>query len=309
MKPNVIIIGGATASGKTGLAIELAKKVNGEIISADSMQVYKYLNVGTAKVTIEEMQGIKHHIIDIIEPHQEFNVATFQKLAYEKIEEILNRGKTPIIVGGTGLYISSLVDNMKFIDNSSKELEVKNSMEKKITKYGENAISLLYKELLEIDPEAASKIPENNFKRVKRALEMYYLTGKTKTEQEKETKPKESQYNFITFVIDWPREVLYNRIEKRIDIMIKQGVIEEAKWLLNQNLNPKCTAMQAIGYKELFPYIKGEDTLEHCIDKLKLETRHYAKRQITWFKRVRDVIYIDSNLSIDLMLEFIQKNI
>ena len=183
MKPKVIIIGGPTASGKTGLSVELAKRINGEIISADSMQIYKKLDIGTAKATIEEMQGIPHYLIDIVNPSDEFNVAEFQRLAYEKIDEIILKGKVPIIVGGTGLYISSLVDNMKFIEHTDTEIEVKQKLAAKIEKLGDNAKDVLYDELISIDEKAALKIPKNNFKRVIRALEMYYITGKTKTDR------------------------------------------------------------------------------------------------------------------------------
>ena len=309
MKPKVIIIGGPTASGKTSLSVELAKRLNGEIISADSMQIYKKLDVGTAKVTEEEMQGIPHHLIDITEPNHEFSVAEFQNLAYQKIEEILAKGKQPIIVGGTGLYISSLVNNMKFVEYSEKEEEIKEKLKVRIEDLGENAKNVLYAELEEIDKDAAVKIPKNNFKRVVRALEMYYITGKTKTQQEKLTIPEEGKYEYHTFIIDWPRNILYDRIEQRIDIMMNQNILEEAKWILSLNLDNKCTAMQAIGYKEFFPYLKGEATLEECVEVLKLNTRHYAKRQLTWFKRINNVKYIDANIKIEEKIEYIIKNI
>ncbi|MEG2483861.1 MAG: tRNA (adenosine(37)-N6)-dimethylallyltransferase MiaA [Clostridia bacterium] len=309
MKPKVIIIAGPTASGKTQLSVELAKKINGEIISADSMQIYRHLNSGTAKITEEEKQGIQHYLIDICDVSDEFSVADFQKLAYQKIEEILQKNKVPIIVGGTGLYISSLVKNMKFVPQTDQDYLIKENLNKRIEKLGDTAKDVLYDELLSIDKEAAEKIDKNNFKRVVRALAMYYSTGLTKTEQEKKTKPNDGKYQYITFVIDCARDVLYNRINLRVDAMIKQNILDEAKWLLNQNIDPKSTAMQAMGYKEFFPYLKGEESLEKCVEKLKQETRKYAKRQITWFKRVENAIYINGENNIEEKISDILNNI
>ncbi|MEG0073013.1 MAG: tRNA (adenosine(37)-N6)-dimethylallyltransferase MiaA [Clostridia bacterium] len=309
MKPKVIIIAGPTASGKTQLSVELAKKINGEIISADSMQIYRHLNSGTAKITEEEKQGIQHYLIDICDVSDEFSVADFQKLAYQKIEEILQKNKVPIIVGGTGLYISSLVKNMKFVPQTDQDYLIKENLNKRIEELGDTAKDVLYDELLSIDKEAAEKIDKNNFKRVVRALAMYYSTGLTKTEQEKKTKPNDGKYRYITFVIDCARDVLYNRINLRVDAMIKQNILDEAKWLLNQNIDPKSTAMQAMGYKEFFPYLKGEESLEKCVEKLKQETRKYAKRQITWFKRVENAIYINGENNIEEKISDILNNI
>lgn len=308
-KPKVIIIGGPTASGKTGLSIELAKRINGEIISADSMQIYKNLDVGTAKVTEEEKQGIKHYMIDVCNVEDKFSVADFQELAYKYIEEILAKGKTPIIAGGTGLYISSLVDNMKFTEEKEGEKEVRNKLYKKAEELGDNAVDYFYNELLKIDPEAAQKIEKNNLKRVIRALEIYYTTGETKTAQDKKTTLEDIKYDYKTFIIDWDRELLYSRIGKRIDIMLEQDILKEVKWLKEKNLPKDNTAVAAIGYKEFFPYLDNEATLEECVEKLKQETRRYAKRQITWFKRIRDKKYISYELSTEEKIKFILNNI
>ena len=308
-KPKVIIIGGPTASGKSSLAIELAKVLNGEIISADSMQIYKKLDIGTAKVTEEEMQGIKHYMIDICEVEEKFSVADFQKLAYEYIEKILEKGKTPIIAGGTGLYISSLVDNMKFTEETIKDKIVREKMYEKAEELKEEAPDYFYNLLLKIDEEAAKKIEKNNLKRVIRALEIYYTTGETKTMQDKKTTLEDIKYDYKTFIIDWDRQMLYDRINKRIDIMVDQDILKEVKWLYNKNLPQDNTAMAAIGYKEFFPYLNGQLSLEECVEKLKQETRRYAKRQITWFKRIKNIKYIDYKLNTKEKINYILENI
>lgn len=308
-KPKVIIIGGPTASGKSSLAIELAKVLNGEIISADSMQIYKKLDIGTAKVTEEEMQGIKHYMIDICEVEEKFSVADFQKLAYEYIEKILEKGKTPIIAGGTGLYISSLVDNMKFTEETKKDKIVREKLYQKAEDLKEDAPDYFYDMLLKIDEEAAKKIEKNNLKRVIRALEIYYTTGETKTMQDKKTTLEDIKYDYKTFIIDWDRQMLYDRINKRIDIMVDQDILKEVKWLYNKNLPQDNTAMAAIGYKEFFPYLTGKLSLEECVEKLKQETRRYAKRQITWFKRIKNIKYIDYKLNTKEKINYILENI
>ena len=308
-KPKVIIIGGPTASGKSSLAIELAKVLNGEIISADSMQIYKKLDIGTAKVTEEEMQGIKHYMIDICEVEEKFSVADFQKLAYEYIEKILAKGKIPIIAGGTGLYISSLVDNMKFTEETKKDKIVREKLYQKAEELKEDAPDYFYDMLLKIDEEAAKKIEKNNLKRVIRALEIYYTTGETKTMQDKKTTLEDIKYDYKTFIIDWDRQMLYDRINKRIDIMINQDILKEVKWLYNKKLPQDNTAMAAIGYKEFFPYLTGQLSLEECVEKLKQETRRYAKRQITWFKRIKNIKYIDYKLNTKEKINYILKNI
>ena len=291
----VICIVGPTASGKTGLAIELAKKINAEIISADSMQIYKGLNVGTAKVTKEEAQGIPHHMIDICNPQDNFSVADFKRMCYDKIEDIIKRGKKVIIAGGTGLYVNSVVYDMNFEDeqidmNYRKELE-------DIAKQKGN--EYLYNMLVEVDKEAAQKIHINNVKRVIRALEMAHKTNMLKSvhmKMEKERMEKNSpKYEFIVFCIEQDREYLYNRINLRVDLMVKNGIVDEAKKVYDMKLPKDSTCMQAIGYKEFFPYFEGKITLQEAIDELKKQTRHYAKRQITWFNNKLNAIKLDGS--------------
>lgn len=293
MKQKVICIVGPTASGKTGLAIELAKKINAEVISADSMQIYKGLDIGTAKVTDEEAQGIKHHLIDICNITDKFSVADFKALCYDKIDEILSRGKNVIICGGTGLYISAIVDNMNFTEEDV-DIEYRKYLEKLAQ---EKSNEYVYNMLKEIDPKSAETIHPNNLKRVIRALEIARNSDKIKSihmEEEKERiKKEDSKYEFFVYYIDHDRDYLYERINKRVDIMVEDGVVDEALKVYNMNLDKDNTCMQAIGYKEFFPYFKGEDTLENCILKLKQETRRYAKRQMTWFKNKLNIIYLD----------------
>lgn len=286
-KPKVIVICGPTASGKTALSIELAKKINGEIVSADSMQIYKDMDIGTAKTTLEEMQGIKHYLQDFVEPDKRYSVADYKVDAEKAIEEILSKGKTPIVVGGTGLYVDSLIygieyQEIKFDEKYRKELEdiaLKNGLE------------TLYKKAQEIDPEAMKKISCNDKKRIMRVLEIYKATGKTKTEQENESRKKEVKYDYKVFAIDWEREKLYERINKRVDIMIENGLIEEVENLLKK-YKEFPTAMQGLGYKEVVEYLNGYLTKEEMIDKIKQETRRYAKRQITWFRKNKQTIWI-----------------
>ena len=287
MKEKVIVICGPTASGKTALSIELAKQINGENISADSMQIYKDMNIGTAKPDKEEMQGIKHYLLDFVSPNERYSVADYKVDAEKAIEEILSKGKTPIVVGGTGLYVDSLIygieyQEIRFDEKYRKELEdiaLKDGLE------------TLYKKAQEIDPEAMKKISCNDKKRIMRVLEIYKATGKTKTEQEIESRKKEVKYDYKVFAIDWEREKLYERINKRVDIMIENGLIEEVENLLKK-YKEFPTAMQGLGYKEVVEYLKGYLTKEEMIDKIKQETRRYAKRQITWFRKNKQTIWI-----------------
>ena len=292
-KNKVICIVGPTASGKTGLGIELAKKINGEVISADSMQIYKNLNVGTAKVTDKETQGIKHHIIDICEVNEKFSVADFKSMCYSKIEEIINQGKTPIIVGGTGLYISSVVDNMNF-----EEIEVDLAYRKELEEIAKiKGADYLYNMLIDVDKDSAKDIHKNNIKRVIRALEIAKNSEKLKSKHMEEENirknTEEARYDFSVFCIEWPRELLYERINKRVDIMVNDGLLNEAKYVYGLKLDNECTCMQAIGYKEFFPYFNSEKTLDECVEKLKQETRKYAKRQMTWFNNKLSCIYLN----------------
>lgn len=286
MKPKVVVIVGPTASGKTAVSIELAKKINGEIISADSMQIYKYMDIGTAKPTLDEMQGIKHYMLDVVMPDETFNVAKYKKMAEEAIEEILKKGKVPIIVGGTGLYVNTLVDGIEFADVPGDE-EYKNELIEKA--YREGAMSI-YKELEKVDSESAKKIDPNNIRRVARALEIYKVTGKTKTQLDIESR-KEVKYDYRLFGMEWDRETLYNRIDLRVDKMIEAGLINEVRNVI-EKFKISNTAVQGLGYKEVIEYLNGNISYEEMIEKLKLETRHYAKRQLTWFRRDKRIKWI-----------------
>lgn len=279
-KQPLIVVVGPTASGKTALAVEIAKKFNGEIISADSMQIYKGMSIATAKPTVEEMQGIKHYLIDFLDPEEDFSVADYVKLAKKAIEEISSKGKIPVIAGGTGLYVHSLIDNIKFDDTCSNTKirdELYNVAKEKGNHY-------LWEELNKIDPITASKVHENNLSRVVRAIEVYRETGVPISQHKINSRREETPYEFIIIGLTFSdRKKLYERIEKRVDIMAENGMIEEAREIYNSH--KISTAHQAIGYKELIPYFENIDTLENCLDKIKLETRHYAKRQLTWFRR------------------------
>ena len=288
-KPKVIVICGPTASGKTALSIELAKKIDGEIVSADSMQIYKDMNIGTAKPDDEEKQGIKHYLMDYISPEQRYSVAQFKKDATDAIEEILQKGKMPIIVGGTGLYIDSLIYGIEY-----QEIEIDEEYRKELEKIvEERGLEVLYKRASEIDSEAIKKISVNDKKRIMRILEIYHKTGKTKTEQDEESRKKGVEYEYKVFTINMDREKLYERINKRVDIMIERGLIEEVK-KLEKKYNKFPTAMQGLGYKEVVDYVEGKYTKEEMIEKIKMETRRYAKRQLTWFRKNKEAIWLDA---------------
>ena len=290
MKEKVIVICGPTASGKTALSIELAKQINGEIISADSMQIYKDMNIGTAKHDKEEMQGIKHYLLDFVSPNERYSVADYKKDAKKAIKEIIQKGKTPIIVGGTGLYVDSLIYEIEYQDIEFDE-KYRNELEKIAEKEG---LEKLYQMAIKIDPEAMKKISANDKKRIMRVLEIYNATGKTKTEQEIESRKKEVEYDYRVFAINWEREELYNRINKRVDIMIQQGLVEEVKKILKK-YDKFPTAMQGLGYKEIVEYLEGKSTKEEAIEKIKMETRRYAKRQLTWFRKNKQTIWLEGS--------------
>ena len=287
-KPKVIVICGPTASGKTALSIELAKKINGEIISSDSMQIYKYMDIGTAKTTQEEMQGIKHYLLDFVEPSQRYSVAEFKKDAEKAIEEILQKGKTPIIVGGTGLYVDSLIYGIEYQTIEFDE-QYRKQLEERVEKEG---LETLYNEAKKIDPQAIEKISLNDKKRIIRILEIYKATGKNKTEQEIESRKNEVKYDYKVFAINMDREKLYERINKRVDIMIENGLIEEVEKLL-EKYKEFPTAMQGLGYKEVVEYLQGKVSEEEMIENIKRETRRYAKRQLTWFRKNKQTIWIE----------------
>lgn len=304
-KPKVIVICGPTASGKTALSIELAKKIDGEIISCDSMQIYKEMDIGTAKVTKEEAEGIKHYLIDIVSPNERYTVSNFKKDSKNAIKEILNKGKTPIIVGGTGLYVDSLIyeieyQDMEFDINYRNEL-----MEKAETNEG---LKELYEQAKTIDSKAMEKISSNDKKRIIRVLEIYKATGKTKTELEILSRQKEVEYNYKVFVVNMDREKLYNRIDKRVDIMIENGLVEEVEKIYNK-YNEFPTAMQGLGYKEVVEYLQGKINKEEMIEKIKKESRHYAKRQLTWFRKDKNFIWLNSEDGIEKNIEIIKNAI
>ena len=288
-KPKVIVICGPTASGKTALSIELAKQINGEIISSDSMQIYKYMDIGTAKVTNEEMQGIKHYLIDFIDPNQRYSVAEFKKDAEMAIKQIIEKGKTPIVVGGTGLYVDSLIYGIEYQDIKLDE-EYRKELEE--IAQSQDGLESLYNKAKQIDPIAIEKISSNDKKRIIRILEIYKATGKNKTEQEIESRKNGIKYDYKVFCINIEREKLYDRINKRVDIMMEQGLIKEVKNLLHK-YNEFPTAMQGLGYKEVVDYLNDKYTKEEMIEKIKMETRRYAKRQITWFKKNKETIWLD----------------
>ncbi len=287
-KSKVIVICGPTASGKTALSIELAKTINGEVISADAMQIYKDMDIGTAKPTKEEMQGIQHYLLDFISPDERYSVAQYKQDAKKAIKEILQKGKKPIIVGGTGLYVDSLIYEIEYND-----IELDENYRKELEEIAEKqGLEILYKKALDIDPIAMEKISENDKKRIMRVLEIYKATGKTKTQQEIESRQKPIEYDYKVFAINWDREKLYQRINKRVDIMIEQGLIEEVKNIL-EKYNKFPTAMQGLGYKEVVDYLNGIYTKEEMIEKIKMETRRYAKRQLTWFRKNKQTTWLE----------------
>lgn len=288
-KEKVIVICGPTASGKTSLSIELAKQINGEIISADSMQIYKDMNIGTAKPTKKEMQGIKHYLLDFVSPDERYSVAQYKEDAKNAIREILKKGKRPIVVGGTGLYIDSLIYEIEY-----PQIEFDENYRKKLEKIVEEneGLQKLYNMALEIDPDAMKKISSNDKKRIMRVLEIYNATGKTKTEQEIESRKNEPEFEYKVYAINWDRKLLYERIDKRVDIMIEQGLVEEVKNIVKK-YNKFPTAMQGLGYKEVVEYLNGNCTKEEMVEKIKKETRHFAKRQLTWFKKDKNTIWLN----------------
>ena len=289
MKKPLIVIGGPTACGKTGFSIKLAKKIGGEIISADSMQVYRYMDIGTAKVTPEEADGVPHYLIDEFDPDEEYNVMLFQQKAKAYMEEIWAKGKTPILVGGTGFYINALL-----YDNDFTETENDTSYREECYKLAqEQGPEVLFERLKEVDPEYAAIMHANNVKRVTRALEYHYLTGQKFSEHNAEQKEKETPYDAAVIILNMDREKLYERIELRIDLMMQEGLLEEVKGLLDKGYTPDLVSMQGIGYKEFIPYFNGECTLDEAVTQLKTNTRRFAKRQLTWFRRQIEGLWVD----------------
>ena len=306
MDNKIICVVGPTASGKTALAIEIAKQVGGEIVCADSMQIYKYYNIGTAKPTLEEIAEVPHHLFDFVDPTEDFSVARYVTLADEVISDIKSRGKVPIITGGTGLYVNSLIKGNEFSKNDVENEKLRKELTEMVSIYGNEYIHEMLKEF---DAESYEKLHSNDVKRVIRAIEVYKTTGKTISEHNKKTKEQPLKYDAtILFLNPHSRELLYERINKRVDIMLDQGILEEIKFIIDNGYFVK-TAGQAIGYKELIPYINGEDTLENCIETMKMESRRYAKRQITWFKRVDGIHLIDNlETAIDDATRIVKEN-
>ncbi|MBD8972235.1 MAG: tRNA (adenosine(37)-N6)-dimethylallyltransferase MiaA [Clostridiales bacterium] len=287
-KKPLIILTGPTAVGKTALSIELAKAVNGEMISADSMQVYRMLDIGTAKIKPEEMEGIRHYLIDVLEPTEDFNVFRFQQMAKAALEEIYAKGKIPIVVGGTGFYIQALLYDITFEETEESPYR------KKLEQYAKiNGAHALHEQLKDIDPVSYQEIHENNVKRVIRALEFYHDTGYPISTHNALEREKESPYNFAYFVLNDDRQKLYNRIEYRIDQMLEDGLVKEVQSALAYGCTKEMVSMQGLGYKEIIPYLEGNCSLEDAVYILKRDTRHFAKRQLTWFRRERDVIWVD----------------
>lgn len=292
MQSRLICVAGPTASGKTSFAVYLAKRINGEIISADSMQIYKHMNIGTAKPDEEEMQGIKHYLIDEISPFDSFSVNEFKIRASKYIEEIQNKGKIPIIAGGTGLFINSVTDNIKFSETKTDE-NLRDELSKTALEKGNE---YLHNILKDIDPESAERIHPNNVKRVIRAIEIYKTSGKTMTEHIKESKTEPSPYDLSYFALTGPRELLYDRINRRVDIMLEKGLIEEVENLKKMGLDASYNSMQGIGYKETLMYLDGEISKEELAELIKQESRRYAKRQLTWFRRDERIKWADISL-------------
>ena len=310
-KRKLVILTGPTAVGKTKLSIELAKKIGGEIISADSAQVYKHMNIGSAKIMPEEMENVPHYLIDEFEPKEEFNVVVFQQKAKQYMEEIYQKGKIPILVGGTGFYIQAVLYDIQFsIDDDNHQ--IRQSLEQLGKEKGSY---YLHEELKKVDPEAAEAIHANNMKRVIRALEYYQLTGQKISEHNEEQRSNESPYDFSYFVLNDHRNLLYERIDQRVDEMVIHGLIEEVKALKDMGYDRTYVSMQALGYKEILRYLEGEITLDEAVYIIKRDTRHFAKRQITWFKREKEVIWVnkpdfnyDNHKILDYMYQHIYPN-
>lgn len=288
-KKPLIILTGPTAVGKTKLSIELAKAVNGQMISADSMQVYRHMDIGTAKIRSEEMQGIPHYLIDVLDPWESFDVVRFQTMAKEALEKIYTAGAIPIVVGGTGFYIQALLYNIDFDENDS-ETGYRSELQSFADRHG---VEALHDRLRQVDEKSADMIHPNNIKRVIRALEFYHQTGTRISEHNETQRQKESPYRFVYFVLDDERERIYRRIDQRIDQMLDQGLVAEVKQLRDMGCTRDMVSMQGLGYKEILAYLDGECTLEEAVYILKRDTRHFAKRQLTWFRREQDVRWIE----------------
>lgn len=296
MPKPVIVIVGPTASGKTELAVKLAAMVDGEIISADSMQLYKYMDIGTAKPDAAEMSGIRHYLISEVTPDTEFSVARFRELALKYISEILDRGRQPIVAGGTGLYVNSLIYNINFSETVS-DPELRDRLKREALERGNR---YLYERLVEIDPEAASGIHENDLKRIIRAIEVHEHTGRPISLHRQLSRLEPPPYRYLVFGLRWDREKLYKRIERRVDLMFERGLLDEVRGLVGMGYDKYAVAMQGLGYKEILAYLRGECTLEEAVYILKRDTRRYAKRQMTWFRRIEGIQWLDIDENTDM---------
>ena len=308
MKKPLVILTGPTAVGKTALSIQLAKDIGGEIISADSMQVYKGMDIGSAKIKTEEMQGVPHFLIDELQPDEEFHVVRFQQLAKKYLKQIWERGHIPVIVGGTGFYIQALLYDIDFTENECDAV-YRHELEQLAKEKGAD---YLHQKLADVDPKSAEDIHANNVKRVIRALEFYHETGQKISEHNEQERQKSSPYNFAYFVLNDDRSKLYQRIDQRIDIMLKDGLVEEVKALKEKGYTRDMVSMQGLGYKEILDYLDGEISMDEAVYRIKRDTRHFAKRQITWFKRERDVIWLSKEsfgYQDDRILQFIEEQL
>lgn len=309
-KQPLVILTGPTAAGKTALSLQLAEAIGGEIISADSMQVYRRMDIGSAKITREEMDGVPHHLIDVLEPEQEFNVVVFQKLAKQAAEEIYSRGHIPIVAGGTGFYIQALVYDIDFTEND-EDTALRQSLEEQACREGPEA---LFERLRAVDPESCESIHAHNIKRVIRAIEFYEKTGKKISDHNREQRQNTSPYNFAYFVLNDNRERIYERINERVDQMMAQGLEEEVRALWESGCRRDMVSMQGLGYKEMLAYLEGEISREEAVYLIKRDTRHFAKRQLTWFRREKEVIWIEKNVFdydsqkiLDFMQDFLRE--
>jgi len=288
----LVIIGGPTASGKSRLAVELARRIGGEVISADSMQIYKGMDIGTAKIMPDEMMGIRHYLVDELQPDDPYNVVIFKDMALRAMKDIIGSGHIPIVAGGTGFYIQALLRDVHFTENDTDM-----SFREKLQRIAndESSPGKLYGMLQDVDPQSASDIHENNTKRIIRALEFYHQTGQRMSDHNRQEAARLSPYAHAYFVLDMPRQQLYERIERRVDMMMEQGLTDEVRSLREKGYSRDLVSMQGLGYKEIFAYLEGEYSLEEAVEILKRSTRHFAKRQLTWFRREKDAIWLDMN--------------
>lgn len=306
-KPRLIVIGGPTASGKTAAAVRLCQKIGGEVVSSDSMQIYRGMDIGTAKPFPDEMGGIPHHLLSIADPGEKYSAAAYRELALQAINSIYACGRQPVVCGGTGLYIDALTKPMSFADHTGSE-----ELRAELTALSETMVGKLrlHNMLREIDPESADRLHVNDVRRVIRAIEVYRMTGRTITEQAKLDSQREGDFDVVMFALSWPRDVLYDRINRRVDEMMKFGLVDEVKRLLNNGLTKGSTAMQALGYKEIVQALDGEISMEDAVDAIKQGSRHYAKRQLTWFRRDERVHWIEApGKSIDQIVDEMIKEI